>query len=101
MVSGKTKTEWDKENTRGSLKRGAELYVLTSSDREALYQRIDRRVDLMVEAGLLEEVKQLALDPTTTAGQAIGYKELNGYFAGQGTLDEALDKIKQASRNYA
>ena len=101
LVSGKTKTEWDKENTRGTLKEGAELYVLTSSDREALYRRIDTRVDLMLEAGLLDEVKRLSLDPTTTAGQAIGYKELNGYFAGQVTLEEALDKIKQASRNYA
>ncbi|MBR6768844.1 MAG: tRNA (adenosine(37)-N6)-dimethylallyltransferase MiaA [Clostridia bacterium] len=101
LVSGKTKTEWDKENTRGTLKEGAEIYVLTSSDREALYQRIDRRVDLMLEAGLLDEVKHLALDLATTAGQAIGYKELNGYFAGQATLAEALDKIKQASRNYA
>jgi len=101
LVSGKTKTEWDKENTRGTLKEGAEIYVLTSSDREALYKRIDTRVDLMLEAGLLDEVKNLALDPMTTAGQAIGYKELNNYFAGQATLDEALDKIKQASRNYA
>lgn len=101
LVSGKTKTEWDRENTRGTLKEGAEIYVLTSSDREALYKRIDTRVDLMLEAGLLEEVKQLSLDPATTAGQAIGYKELNGYFAGQATLEEAIDKIKQASRNYA
>ena len=101
LVSGKTKTEWDKENTRGTLKEGAEIYVLTSSDREALYKRIDTRVDLMLEAGLLDEVKGLALDPVTTAGQAIGYKELNGYFAGQATLEEAIDKIKQASRNYA
>lgn len=101
LVSGKTKTEWDRENTRGTLKEGAEIYVLTSSDREALYKRIDTRVDLMLEAGLLEEVKQLSLDPMTTAGQAIGYKELNGYFAGQATLEEAIDKIKQASRNYA
>ena len=101
LVSGKTKTEWDKENTRGTLKEGAEIYVLTSSDREALYQRIDKRVDLMLEAGLLDEVNQLSLDPATTAGQAIGYKELNGYFAGQATLEEAIDKIKQASRNYA
>lgn len=101
LVSGKTKTEWDKENTRGTLKEGAEIYVLTSSDREALYKRIDTRVDLMLEAGLLDEVKNLALDPMTTAGQAIGYKELNGYFAGQATLEEAIDKIKQASRNYA
>ena len=48
LLSGKTKTEWDKENTRGTLKSGVELYVLTSSDRDALYKRIDARVDLMV-----------------------------------------------------
>ena len=101
LLSGKTKTEWDRENTRGTLKEGAELYVLTASDREALYRRIDRRVDLMLESGLLDEVKALALDPGTTAGQAIGYKELKSYFAGHCSLEEAVDKIKQASRNYA
>ena len=101
LVSGKTKTEWDRENCRERLIAGAELYVLTSSDREALYRRIDTRVDLMMDAGLLDEVRGLALDPATTAGQAIGYKEFYPYFEGAVTLDEAVAALKQASRRYA
>ena len=101
LISGKTKTEWDRENTRSSMIEGAELYVLTSSDREALYQRIDTRVDLMMKAGLLDEVRSLSLDPSSTAGQAIGYKEFYPYFSGEATLDEAVAALKQASRHYA
>ena len=101
LLSGKTKTEWDRENKRETLISGAELYVLTSSDREALYRRIDTRVDLMMEAGLLDEVKALSLDPATTAGQAIGYKEFYPYFEGNMTLEEAVASLKQASRHYA
>ena len=101
LISGKTKTEWDRENQRQTLIEGAELYVLTSSDREALYRRIDTRVDLMMEAGLLDEVRLLALDPKTTAGQAIGYKEFYPYFEGRISLDEAVAVLKQASRRYA
>lgn len=101
LVSGKTKTEWDRENKRQTLIEGAELYVLTSSDREALYRRIDTRVDRMMEAGLLDEVRRLSLDPQTTAGQAIGYKEFCPYFEGRKTLEEAVADLKQASRHYA
>lgn len=101
LVSGKTKTEWDLENNRERLIEGAELYVLTSSDREALYRRIDTRVDLMMEMGLLDEVRALSLDPKTTAGQAIGYKEFYPYFEGKVTLEEAVASLKQASRRYA
>ncbi len=101
LVSGKTKTEWDRENKRQSLIAGAELYVLTSSDREALYRRIDTRVDLMMETGLLDEVRALSLDPATTAGQAIGYKEFYPYLEGRVTLEEAVVSLKQASRRYA
>ena len=88
-------------NERKTLIDGAELYVLTSSDREALYRRIDTRVDLMMEAGLLDEVRALSLDPKTTAGQAIGYKEFYPYFEGRKTLEEAICALKQASRHYA
>ncbi|MBQ7363977.1 MAG: tRNA (adenosine(37)-N6)-dimethylallyltransferase MiaA [Clostridia bacterium] len=101
LVSGKTKTEWDRENKRQTLIPGAELYVLTSSDREALYRRIDARVDLMMAQGLLDEVRRLSLDPKTTAGQAIGYKEFYSYFRGEETLEDALAALKQASRHYA
>ncbi len=101
LLSGKTKTEWDRENERKQLIEGGKIYVLTSSDREALYQRIDHRVDLMMQAGLLDEVKKLALDPETTAGQAIGYKEFYPYLKGECTLEAAVEELKKASRHYA
>lgn len=72
------------------------------SDREILYNRIDRRVDMMVEAGLIEEAKSYYnIKNAVTASQAIGYKELKGYFEGDISLDEALDNLKKATRHYA
>ena len=100
-LSGKPKSVWDRENRREALLFGAELYVLVTSDREALYRAIDLRVDRMMEEGLLEEVARLSLSPETTAGQAIGYKELSAYLAGTCSLTEAVERIKRASRRYA
>lgn len=75
---------------------------LRYSDRGALYERIDRRVDLMLEQGLIEEAKSL-FDAgfTGTASQAIGYKELFGYFSGKEPLSEAVENIKRETRRYA
>ncbi len=71
-------------------------------DRRKLYDRIDLRVDRMLEAGLLEEARRvLSQDGMKTARQAIGYKELVGYFAGEESLGEAVARIKQESRRYA
>ena len=73
-------------------------------DRERLYQRIDARVDAMVEAGLVDEVRALAeggLAETLTAMQAIGYKEVVAYLDGALTLDEAIEEVKRRSRRYA
>ena len=73
-------------------------------DRERLYKRIDARVDAMVEAGLVDEVRALAeggLAETLTAMQAIGYKEVIAYLDGALTLDEAIDEVKRRSRRYA
>ena len=73
-------------------------------NREALYDRINRRVDLMVEQGLLDELKSLlsqGIPPEATSMQAIGYKELLGYIRGECTLEEATDLLKQSSRRYA
>lgn len=76
---------------------------LTFSDREKLYERINCRVDLMLDAGLLEEARRLFQSPLqkATAIQAIGYKELVPYFAGEITLDEAKENIKRETRRYA
>lgn len=78
------------------------LIVLDARDRAFLYDRIDRRVDCMVQEGLLEEARQvLASDRAATAMQAIGYKELAPWFAGELSLEEALENLKRGTRRYA
>ena len=72
-------------------------------DRQKLYDRINLRVDLMIEAGLEEEVRNLLnkYDEFPTAMQGLGYKEVKEYFDGILTRDEMIEKIKQESRRYA
>ncbi|MBP3504589.1 MAG: tRNA (adenosine(37)-N6)-dimethylallyltransferase MiaA [Bacilli bacterium] len=78
------------------------LVIVLNDDREVLYNRINKRVDQMLEEGLLEEVKSFYPNKLgLTAKAAIGYKELFDYFDGNSTKEEAIDKIKQYSRNYA
>ena len=76
---------------------------LTSRDRQVLYDRIDRRVDRMVQSGLLEEAKEILSKEnlSRTAAQAIGYKELSGWFSGTESLGRSVERLKQESRNYA
>lgn len=81
----------------------ARMWALTMS-RERLYARIDARVDQMVRSGLVEEVRTLAARGLTTgltAGQAIGYKEVLEALAGRCTIEEAVERVKRRSRNYA
>ena len=81
----------------------AHYYVLTM-DREKLYQRIDLRVDRMMEAGLLSEVKRLIDYGCTremTSMQGLGYKQLYAYFAGECSLPEAVENIKKETRHFA
>ena len=73
-------------------------------DRADLYERIDLRVDKMLEMGLLEEIQSLlssGLTPGSTAFQAIGYKEFLDYLEGNCTCSEAAEHLKQSSRRYA
>ena len=73
-------------------------------DRQRLYERINLRVDLMFEQGLVEEVQALfesGLSENCTAGQAIGYKEFFAYFAGEQSLEQTRELIKQHTRQYA
>lgn len=101
-TSGMTKTEADKAAVKEPI-YDAEIYGLTM-ERERLYERINLRVDIMMENGLLDEVKRLldmGIRRDSTAMQAIGYKEIVEYLDGNCTLDEAVDKIKQESRRYA
>ena len=76
---------------------------LTCRDRAVLYSRIDRRVDKMVENGVLDEARQVYdhRDAYRTAAQAIGYKEFFPYFEGTANLTECTERLKQATRNYA
>ena len=79
-------------------------YFYLNKNRESLYNDIDRRVDIMVEAGLLEEVKMLrekGLDKSYMSMQGIGYKEILSYLEEQSTFEEAISLIKKRSRNYA
>lgn len=75
---------------------------VTFKDREKLYKRIDDRVDEMMRMGLLAEVEELLEAPLShTAQQAIGCKELHGYFDGTLSLTEAVDNLKRQTRRYA
>jgi len=76
-------------------------FVGIEHPREVLYSRINQRVDLMVEEGLLEEAKTLFPQRELKALQTVGYTELFEHFAGDTTLDVAIEKIKQHTRNYA
>lgn len=77
--------------------------ALTCRDRAVLYERINRRVDGMVAAGVLPEAERVWNNRTayTTAAQAIGYKEFFPYFEGAATLEACIEKLKQNTRNYA
>ncbi|WP_303267595.1 tRNA (adenosine(37)-N6)-dimethylallyltransferase MiaA [Streptococcus vestibularis] len=71
-------------------------------ERSLIYERINTRVDKMVELGLLEEAKWLYDNyPEVQSARGIGYKELFPYFSGEQTLDEALEKLKQNTRRFA
>lgn len=72
--------------------------------REELYQRINKRIDIMVREGILDEAKMIydmKLDKNNTCMQAIGYKEFFEYFEGNISLEEAIDNLKKATRHYA
>ena len=104
-VTGKTKTEWDRESKGYETPYDSTMICLDFRDREKLYERINKRVDLMIEAGLVEEVRSLLFDGkyklSNTAGQGIGYKEIIEYLNGDISLEDAIEKIKKGTRNYA
>ena len=80
------------------------IIIVLNRDREVLYQRINKRVDIMLENGLLDEVKELLKMGYTKdmiSMQGIGYKEMIKYLDGEYTYDEAIEIIKRDSRRYA
>ena len=72
-----------------------------TADREIIYNRINKRVDIMMKAGLLEEVKKLIPNKTLNALNTVGYKEIFNYFSKAWTLEFAISEIKKNSRRFA
>ena len=101
-ATGKNKTQQEIISRQNDVKYDYKVFGITM-DREKLYSRINRRVDIMIEKGLEIEVKNLVKKYTKfpTAMQGLGYKEVVEYFDGIITREEMIDKIKQESRRYA
>lgn len=101
--TGKTMTEYNKDFRKENDDYNLTMICL-NMDRARLYERINRRVDLMVEEGLVEEVDnilKMGYDRNLVSLQGIGYKEIIMYLDGEISLNNALETIKKASRNYA
>ncbi|NMM62684.1 tRNA (adenosine(37)-N6)-dimethylallyltransferase MiaA [Clostridium sp. P21] len=102
-LTGKTISEFNLENDIYDIPYNVYYFVLTM-DREKLYERINKRVDIMLENGLIEEVKKLKAMGYSSDMQSmkgIGYKEILYYLDNKISLDEAIYSIKKGSRNYA
>ncbi len=101
-ATGKTKTELEKISRSNGVKYDYRVFAI-DMDREKLYDRINRRVDIMIEQGLIDEVRNIIdkYDKFPTAMQGLGYKEVVEYFDGKLTKQEMIDKIKQETRRYA
>ena len=101
-TTGLTMTEQNRRSKLIESPYKAVKLGLKANDRQFLYDRINRRVDIMVKFGLLDEARDvLKGECSQTAKKAIGYKELEPYFEGEKTLEEALEELKKQSRRYA
>ncbi|MBQ0009851.1 MAG: tRNA (adenosine(37)-N6)-dimethylallyltransferase MiaA, partial [Ruminococcus sp.] len=102
--SGMTKTSWDDKAARAEEPYDALWIGVGARDRETLYRRADKRVDLMIKAGLPEEVRRLweagCFEKNSTASAAIGYKEFFPYLRGESSLDACTEGLKTATRHY-
>ena len=104
-TAGVTKTELDRRSLEGGMRYDACVLYLSYENREQLYERINRRVDIMIDDGLVEETAALraegVFEKNRTAAQAIGYKEILPYLDGHVSLAEAAEDLKTATRRYA
>ena len=100
-VTGKTKSQIDRESVKGTEYNFIVFGI--NLDREELYERINKRVDVMIVDGLIDEVKNVCskYELSKTAIQALGYKEVIEYFNNEISYDEMVEKIKRESRRYA
>ncbi len=101
-ATGKNKTQQEIESRKNGVKYDYEVYAL-NMEREKLYERINKRVDIMIEQGLIEEVENLLKKYTEfpTAMQGLGYKEVVEYLQNKCTKQEMIEKIKMETRRYA
>ena len=101
-ATGKTKTEQEIESRKKEIKYDYKVFAI-NMDREKLYERINKRVDIMIEQGLIQEVKELLkkYNEFPTAMQGLGYKEVVEYLEGNLTKEEMIEKIKMETRRYA
>ncbi len=101
-ATGKTKTEQEIESRKKPLEYDYQVYAL-KWDREILYQRINKRVDQMLQQGLIQEVQEILKkhDKFPTAMQGLGYKEVVQFLKGDTTEEEMIEKIKMETRRYA
>ena len=100
--TGKTKTQIDKESRQKEMKYDYKIFVINLS-REKLYERINLRVDKMLEEGLVEEVRQIVekYNNFPTSMQGIGYKEVIKFLNGESSYQEMAEEIKKGTRHYA
>lgn len=101
-ATGKTKTEQEVLSRAKGVKYDYKVFGITM-DRDKLYDRINRRVDIMIEQGLIEEVENLLkkYSEFPTAMQGLGYKEVVEFLDGKLTKEEMIEKLKQETRHYA
>lgn len=100
--TGRTVAEQNRLSRSAPEEYQAGKIAITYADRELLYRRIDRRVDAMLQQGLLDEARTVLSDRCgPTAVQAIGYKELIPCFSGEISMEEAVENIKRETRRYA
>ena len=104
-TTGRKKSDLDRASRDVESPYDATVLGLQYHNRELLYDRINRRVDIMMEEGLLEETRRLreqgVFNVCQTAAQAIGYKELFPYLDGEASLEECVEILKMATRRYA
>lgn len=100
--TGKTKTEIEKESRKKKIPYDYRVFAI-DIQRDILYERINKRVDLMIEDGLIDEVKRLInkYSEFPTAMQGLGYKEVVEYLDGKTSKEEMIEKIKMETRRYA
>ena len=99
-TSGITITEQNERSKINGKPYDETVIGISCNDREKLYERINKRVDLMVQSGIIEEAKSMR-DKGYTSAQAIGHKEFYDYLDGKVSLEEAIEKLKRETRRYA